>query len=385
MPFAVLTLTACLLMNRVAGPAASAGRAAATETRWVIALGVVLGLAALTRNEALIVGLAWAIVAWRLPRPRSDRLRLIALPAGIAVLVFAPWLVRDWLAFGTPLPGQALANALSLQGTDIFAWQDPPTLSRYLAAGLPELLRLRVVGVSHNLFDVLLLPGAPLSFIGLVGLPWVLRDRPLQPLLVVSGLIFLVTGLVFPVSTTWGTFLHAAGAIHVLLIVSALLALDALIAWIGRQRAWHRPVAWLAPTLTVSGAILFSTVLLPSFGADSSATSRVFVAVDEQLDAAGVPPDPAHPVITDAPIWLPYTRGGTALALPRESPGSVLDLAHRFGATAVLTTDGSNPFEAALAGGGMAAGCFEPVSLIGTPLLSAEDPNNLRLWRIVCP
>src|SRR4029077_16896932 len=132
-------------------------------------------------------------------------------------------------------------------------------------------------------------------------------------------------------------------------------------------------------------AVLFPAVRRPSVGADSSATSRVFIAVDEQLDAAGVPPDPAHPVITDAPIWLPYTRGGTALALPHESPDSVLDLAHRFGATAVLTTDGSNPFAAALAGGGMDAVSFEPLDLIGTPVLSAEDPNNLRLWRIVCP
>jgi hypothetical protein len=263
-----------------------------------------------------------------------------------------------------------------MQGTDIFAWQDPPTLSRYLAAGLPELLRLRVVGVEHNLFDVLLLPGAPLSFIGLIGLPWILRDRPLQPLLVVAGLIFLVTALVFPVSTTWGTFLHAAGAIHVLLIVSALLALDALIAWIGRKRAWHRPVAWLAPTLTVSGAILFSAVLLPSFGADSRATAATFGRLDESLSATGIPADPASPVITDAPIWLPYVRGGTALALPRESPASVLDLAHRFGATSVVITDPAHPFPEELARGGMDAGCFEPVEL---PAAEAH------VYRIVCP
>jgi hypothetical protein len=33
----------------------------------------------------------------------------------------------------------------------------------------------------------------------------------------------------------------------------------------------------------------------------------------------------------------------------------------------------------------MDAGCFEPVDLVGTPILSAEDPNHLKLWRIVCP
>jgi hypothetical protein len=202
-----------------------------------VLLGIVLGLAALTRNEALWLGLVWAILAFRLPLTLADRLRLVAIPAAVAVLFYAPWAIRDWIEFGNPLPGQALSNALSLDGNDIFAWQDPPTLSRYLAAGLPTLLGLRVTGISHNLFDVLLLPGAPLSFIGLIGLPWAARLRSLQPLLLVAIMIFLVTALVFPVSTTWGTFLHAAGAIHVLLIVSALLALDRLIAWVGSGAA----------------------------------------------------------------------------------------------------------------------------------------------------
>src|SRR5262249_14783356 len=151
--------------------------------------------------------------------------------------------------------------------------------------------------------------------------------------------IFLVTALIFPVSTTWGTILHAAGAVHVLLIVSALLALDELIAWVGGRRGWTRPVAWLAPTLTVAGAILSSPAVPPSFGTGTAASSRSFVALDPRLDAVGVPADPAHPVVTDAPIWVPYSRGGTAVALPHESPASVLDLAHHFGAQAVVVTD----------------------------------------------
>ena len=59
------------------------------------------------------------------------------------------------------------------------------------------------------------------------------RSGALRPLVIVSVLTFLVTSLVFPVATTWGTFLHAAGAVQVLLIVSALMALDTLIARVG--------------------------------------------------------------------------------------------------------------------------------------------------------
>ena len=111
---------------------------------------------------------------------------LVVAPALVALAVFAPWMVRDWLEFGNPLPGQALANALSVTGFDIFAWSDPPTLSRYLAVGPARLLEMRVDGLAHNLFTVLLIPGFPTSFVGLVALPWFARLRSLAPLAILS-------------------------------------------------------------------------------------------------------------------------------------------------------------------------------------------------------
>ena len=385
MPFTALTLVAVLLMSRLRSRIARDG-AVGGSTAWLVALGLILGLAALTRNEALWLGLVWAALAIGLPIAGRDRLAAVAIPAVVALVVFAPWLIRDQLAFGSPLPGQALSNALSIDGTDIFAWQDPPTLGRYLAIGLPRLLDLRITGIGHNLFDVLLLPGAPLSFIGLAGLPWAARLRSLQPLALVSVAMFLVTALVFPVSTTWGTFLHAAGAIHVLLIVSALLALDALIAAVGWRRGWYRPVAWLAPTLTVSGAILFSALLLPSFGEASLLTLRRFVDLDLRLDEIGLTAEASRPLITDTPIWLSYTHGGTALALPYESPSSVLDLARRFHAPAVVTLTGDHPFRAAIAtGDDPAAGCFEDITPPATTALGGDDADLLRVYRVSCP
>ena len=153
-----------------------------------------------------------------------------------------------------------------------------------------------------------------------------------------------------------------------LLIVSALLALDALIAAVGWRRGWYRPVAWLAPTLTVSGAILFSALLLPSFGEASLLTLRRFVDLDLRLDEIGLTAEASRPLITDTPIWLPYTHGGTALALPYESPSSVLDLARRFHAPAVVTLTGDHPFRAAIAtGDDPAAGCFAAPSSRHSP------------------
>jgi hypothetical protein len=387
MLFAVLTLATTLLVTRIRARV-EAGGTAVLPVRLLIALGAILGLAALTRNEALWLALVWAILAWRLPLPRRGRLLFVAIPAAVALVLFVPWTVRDWIAFGSPLPGQALTNALSVEGTDIFAWSDPVSVGRYLSVGLARLLEMRLIGIGHNLFDVLLLPGAPLSVIGLVGLPLVARIRALQPLLLVALVIFLVTSLLFPVSTTWGTFLHAAGAVHAVLIISALLALDGLIAWIGDRRGWTRPVAWLAPALTVSGALLFSAALLPSFGNGSIGTEKTFVAIDRRLAAAGLDPQAQGqgPVITDYPIWLPYVAGGSAIALPYEPPESVLDLARAFGSTTLVVVGADHPFPAALAAGTPGSSCFEPVSLAPpTDPGDAEAIGDTQVYRIVCP
>ena len=68
MPFAALALAACLLMPRILR---DAGRVRLTNPK-VIALGVLIGLAALTRNEAAFLGLAWLVAVWRHAGPRAQ-------------------------------------------------------------------------------------------------------------------------------------------------------------------------------------------------------------------------------------------------------------------------------------------------------------------------
>ncbi|HEY8987931.1 MAG TPA: hypothetical protein VIM39_02845 [Candidatus Limnocylindrales bacterium] len=384
MLFAALALGACLLMSRLA--------ATRTAVPWsdprLIGLGILIGFAALARNEALWIGLAWAAMAWTsIPASRRERLVAIVVPAVVAGLIFAPWAIRDWQVFGNPLPGQALANALSVTGFDIFAWQDPATVARYLAIGPARLLEMRVEGIGHNLFSVLLVPGAPLSLVGFFALPLVVRLRSLRAVVVVSGITFLVTSLVFPVATTWGTFLHAAGPVHVLLVIAALVGLDRLIAAVGQRRAWTNPVAWLAPTLTVSGAILFTVVLFPSFGGNSRGIEIRYQALERQMTAAGMPLDGLGPVITDFPIWLAAATNVDALALPAESPASVADLAATFGArTLIISGDDRGGWPGVLAAGGPGSDCFQLVD-IGVPAddEAARSLSDTRVFRITCP
>jgi 4-amino-4-deoxy-L-arabinose transferase-like glycosyltransferase len=65
-------------------------------------LGMCVGLAALTRSEALLLGgLLLVLVALRLPRPGG--LKYMATMSVVALLVLTPWVARNWAEFGQPL------------------------------------------------------------------------------------------------------------------------------------------------------------------------------------------------------------------------------------------------------------------------------------------
>jgi 4-amino-4-deoxy-L-arabinose transferase-like glycosyltransferase len=65
-------------------------------------LGALLGAAALTRSEAvLLLVIVLAVAARHLPS--GARLRPVAVAALTAVLVLAPWVIRNWAELGQPL------------------------------------------------------------------------------------------------------------------------------------------------------------------------------------------------------------------------------------------------------------------------------------------
>ena len=385
--FGVLVVAACLIAVRLLRDP----RGARLFDPRLIALGLLLGAAALTRNEAVWLALAWAWLAWRLPgAARGLRVRLIGVVAVVSLAVFAPWAVRDWLVFGTPLPGQALANAFSVTGFDIFAWSDPPTLGRYLAVGPARLLAMRVEGIGHNLLTVLLGLGLPLSALGLAAAPWQVRYRSLRPLVLVGATTFAVTSLAFPVATTWGTFLHAAAPVHVLLVIVSVAALEAGVARLARRQRWTKPVAWLAAAAAVGVSSAFSVVLLPAVGAAATDTARQYALLDQALPALGVQLGTSAgvaPVITDFPIWTAEALRTRTLALPDESPASVASLAQRFGAQwLLLAAPGHGRWPDVLAGGDPAAACFHAVALpVPENAADAALLAGVGLYRIACP
>ena len=376
LPFAVLATAACLVMPRAIGGDRPA----------LVALGVLLGLAYLTRMEAIWVGAVFALLAVR-SRPRwRDALRPIAGVAAMAALVAAPWWLRNVQVFGTPLPGQVTDNILLTRNEQIFAYADQPTLDAFLVQGLPTLAGNVGTAAWHNLVNVLLVPAAPVVAAGLATIAFAVlvgrgrsRSRslaasPVGALLLAGLLTFAVTTILFPVATLWGTFEHASGPVLVGLAVAAVLGGDAFVGWLVRHRRWQRDNAWLAAlalvalTLPLAG---FQLTAAARQAADTARTLDSLRAVAGQLEAAGVPM--SAPVITDRPIWLSRELGRPALALSDEPAPVILRLASDFDARALVVVGDRGAYPEALRAGA-AAECFTelpPPAAGGSPAVAA--------------
>ncbi len=366
LPFTVIAVAACMAM-----PAAAHG-----SRRALLALGLLLGLAYLTRMESVYLGLVFIALAWAAGvRGRGLFMRVGAV-AAVAALVALPWWLRNIAAFGTPLPGQLADNAFMTRNEQIFAWTDQPTLSGFLAQGPATILANIGAGAWHNVVDVLLLPGTVIAAVGLLTLVLGWRKRkplsasPLWALLVYGLVALVVTSLVFPVATLWGTFSHASGPLLVGLAVLAVVGGDAFVARVRVWRGWQRANVWMAPGALVVLALTMTVLQLTIASSQSHQRERQ-VAAAAAVVSHVLAPDPSAPIITDRPIWLSDALGVPTLALPDENAASVLDLARTFGASAVVILDSELRDPARLVAD--PTGCLESVpvsSLVDMPQLT---------------
>jgi hypothetical protein len=128
-------------------------------------------------------------------------------------------------------------------------------------------------------------------------------------------------------------------------------------------------------------------VTVQTMSAQADETRDRYEALPAAMARAGVPL--IGPVITDHPIWLAEATRVTAVALPQESPESVLALADRFGAKLLIVTSGDEKvWPAILEQGGPGAGCFREVNIADTSPGMVEESSvlsELRVFRIACP
>ena len=361
-PFTVFVLLAALLVPRVIG-ARDGHDDVLPPSIWAgIGLGISLGLAYLSRQEVVWLGLVvllmqGMVLSWR---PTGARLREAArrlwpvFAGGLVVVV--PWLIRNWIELGTPLPGQAVDNMFLVDNEDIFAFRDHPDAATYLAQGAATVLLNPLEAALDGFVNVLILPPFPVGIAGLITLvgmwraPVLRRPTALVAVLLSGLLIFATTVLLFPVATLWGTFMHSSGPLLVGLGVVAAIGGDALLARISMVRKWERPNVIVAPIALVSTAALMTGFQVMIFGAQAEDRQERMEGVASSLADVAAESGRAQPdtLITDHPMWLADTTDGYAITLPNEDLASVLELASTFAASWVVLIDERGRYPEAL-------------------------------------
>jgi hypothetical protein len=360
--FGVTTLAGVLAVERALG---------SERVRNLVPAGLVLGAGLWTRNETIfLVAAAAAAAALSGGLSQQARLARAGLLALTAAACYAPWALREWLVFGTPMPGQTAANALSLSPLDIFGWSSPPpSLATYLAAGPAALLDQRLTAFSHNLLDVALVPALPWSVLGLVGVVLLWRARPLRLLIATAVAVFAADTLVFPVSTLFGTFLHGSVPVLALLAIGAAFVAVRVGGVLAPSEAGQTVVAVVA-VVTAVGLLVATSFGVAGYAAWANNVPVRYEALARGLAAADLV-DPV--VIASHPSWTWRVSGYASVALPDEDAASILSLANAYGATVVAVDGVDGPWPDAA----QTTACLVPIDL-------PAEASPLAAFRVVC-
>ena len=238
------------------------GRSLRGDERAFALGGVVVGLAFLSRNDGLLLGIPFALVlaAGRLrPSGRRPIGRVaVLLCLGGVLLVVAPWLLRQLEVFGSVSPSAASGRILWIREyRELYSVTSETTLASFLAQGVGDIAWSRLGGLAFALFVFagmpLLLLLAPFVLVGL----WVRRSDPaFAPWVAYAVALFAFTALVSAVHVPYGTFLHSMVALVPHAYVLALVGLGSAVAAIARRRAsWDVPRASRHISLMVVGVV----------------------------------------------------------------------------------------------------------------------------------
>ncbi|MFN2186442.1 MAG: hypothetical protein ACK2UU_20865, partial [Anaerolineae bacterium] len=324
--------------------------------------GMLVALAYLTRADGLLLLLVIPLAWWLLPIPARSAADLPDTPAGrlawenwprqqgerrdqplfmgpglrhlvdlgvAFVLIVAPWLIRNYLAFGTALPSSFISQVWLGNYVDNFNYLSHPTPQTWLAQTWSVLLDQRVQALAHA-GQVLLLGTFPWGVLALPGLWLLRREWSLFPSLVYGLLLVFGFALVFPISVLSGLFYYSFGAVIPFLALAAAYSIYRGSQLLGRQ---PQLAAIIGATATVVLLLLAGWQIaqtLPVVRERNLVEKSQFEAAAAWLSQNTAP---GAVVMTDATHQLNYASGHPTITLPGNEPlDSAWQAAERYGA-----------------------------------------------------
>jgi 4-amino-4-deoxy-L-arabinose transferase-like glycosyltransferase len=238
------------------------------DRRSFAAGGLVVGLAFLSRNDGVLLGIPFAIafLADVLRRPRASRIgwRAAVLCAAAFVLVASPWILRQLEVFGSISPSAASGRILWITDyRELYSVSSEATPASFLAQGIGPLLESRVLGLFNALglfaTQPLLIFLAPFV---VAGAWWRRRDAAFQPWIIYALVLFGASGLLFAVHVPNGTFLHSAVALIPYAYLVSLVGIGGAVAAVARRRrTWSEPQATRIFSVMAVGAVVVIAVV----------------------------------------------------------------------------------------------------------------------------
>lgn len=269
--------------------------------RWSFAAGgLVVGLAFLSRNDGVLLGVPFALAFLYdlLRAPRLSRIGwwpALACAGGFA-LVVAPWLLRQMQVFGSVSPSSAGGRILFIREyRELYSVTSETTLASFLEQGLGAVIESRVAGLADALLIFVTMPLMGLLVPLLLAGTWVSRrDRDFVPWFIYAIVLFLFTALVSAVHVPYGTFIHSAVALmpHAYLLV--MVGVAAVVHSIAARRThWDAQRATRNLSLMLVGVIAVVSVLatrttVEVWQEEQDARAEVLAALDELAEPGDV-------------------------------------------------------------------------------------------------
>jgi 4-amino-4-deoxy-L-arabinose transferase-like glycosyltransferase len=298
--------------------------------------GVVVGLAFLSRNDGVLLGLPFALAFMYdlLRTPRLSRIgwRPALLCTGGFVLVSAPWLLRQLDVFGSLSPSSVGGRILFItEYRELYSVTTETTLQSFLAQGLPAIAESRLGGLWDALLIFIILPllvlFVPLLLIGV----WRERVNPnYVPWIIYSVALFAFTALVSAVHVPFGTFIHSAVALVPHAYLLSLLGLAVIVRWIASRRtSWDGPRATRNISFIAVGVIAIVSVVATVTTAEAWRAERDNRAT--VLAALALEADPNDVIMSPDAGAYRYHGGWSGIVTPDDPLPVVEDALRRYG------------------------------------------------------
>ncbi|GEM_PF-160335 len=290
-------------------------------------VGLLTALAHLSRADGPLLLVAFGL-ALLLTAGWHNTIPVLSVAIGAYLLAMTPWLLRNILVVGTPLPPQGASVIFTREYNDLYSYGVNLSLGYLLDHGLWNILVDKASALWKNL--VVFNGGAlfllPFTILG----AWSFRkDVRLLPLFVYSALLYLTFSLIFTHPGVRGSMIHSA---VVLLPWTSLFAVHGIytaIAWMAaRRRDWKLSQAQLSFTAI---ALLFSALMALYIAFDESRDrDRIFqhyIELSRWIDANVEVEEPI--MLTNPPAYA-YISQRPSIATPSNGVEALLAAADRY-------------------------------------------------------